>query len=149
MPAPKGNQYAKNNPKVTGRPRKFNLVEEATELLKWSKKPDSIHLAAFAMIRGYAAPKLYLWRDEDEDFRDALISAKDQLAMRIRDGINAKTYNERLGARDITAHDSLLKIDERADMAYASSLKQKEAIVQAETLAKLSEYAEKGDLSQK
>lgn len=127
MAAPKGNQNAKGNPKVTGRPMEYDLQKEADALLKWAKKPDSMHLAAFAMERGFAATKLYLWRDKDVDFREALTIAKDQLAIRLREGVNAKTYNERLGARDITAHDSLLKIDERDDMVFASKLKQKEA----------------------
>ena len=149
MPAPKGNKYAKGNPKVTGRPKKYCLKKEAAALLKWAKKPDSIHLAAFAIERGYSAPKLYLWRDENEDFREALVIAKDQLAMRIREGVNAKTYNERMGARDITAHDSLLKIDERDDMAYASSLKIKQEEAAAHTLAELNQMSANGKLSQK
>jgi len=149
MPAHKGNQYAKNNPKVTGRPRQYDLKIEAEEIVKWAKRTDSMHLAAFAIGRGYAAPKLYLWRDEDKDFREALTIAKDLLAIRLREAVNNKTYNERIGARDITAHDSLLKLDERADMEFSSNLKIKQEHAAAHTLAELNKMSRDGDLSQK
>ena len=149
MAAAKGNTYAKGNPKVTGRPKEYDLKAEAEALVKWAKKPDSMHLSAFAISRGYSAPKLYLWRNENEDFHESLVMAKDILAIRIREGVNAKTYNERMGARDITSHDSLLKIDERDDMAYASSLKIKQDEAQAHTLVELNKMSASGDLCQK
>ena len=146
MPAPKGNQNAKGN---SGRPSKIDFPNETKELLKWSKKPDSIHLAAFANSRGVPGVRLYDWRDKSVEFAEAFMIAKDQLAIRLREKVNAKEYNERIGARDITAHDAMLKREERDDMAYASSLKQKEEALKVETLANLAKLAEKGDLSQK
>jgi hypothetical protein len=151
MAGPKGDKRAKEHPKSIGRPMEYDLDEEAAEILKWAKKEESIHLAQFAIERNVPAGKLSYWAGKSTVFRESLAKAKDILNIKVRDRINDpnKHYNERLAMRDISNYDTLLKICERDDLAYASSLKQKEAEAQAHTLAELKHMSATGELSQK
>ena len=144
----KGNKAAVGN---SGPPPVTDYEKEAALLLEWCQKDDSIHLAQFTLSRNTYATKLYEWRDRSPVFAEALKIAKDFITMRIREKLNnpLKNYDRMLAMRDITAHDILLKKEERADKEFESSLKQKEAEVQANTLAELAQMSKDGKLSQK
>tara|TARA_R110000868_G_scaffold182762_3_gene423831 strand:+ start:5236 stop:5646 length:411 start_codon:yes stop_codon:yes gene_type:complete len=135
---------------VMGRPRSLiDLDKEAEALLEWANKKDSIHLAQFAKERGTYATKLYEWRDESPYFNEALKCAKDTIALNAREKPIDSAYTERMKMRDVSQHDALYRIYDHEEKTFESSLKQKEIAAQAETLDKLAEKANAGDLSQK
>jgi hypothetical protein len=75
MAPPKGNKYAVGN--EGGRPRRFDLKEEAKALIEWANKKDSLVLRLFAAIRGYSAQnKLQEYCEMSDEFRDAYNQAK-------------------------------------------------------------------------
>jgi hypothetical protein len=60
-----------------GRPRKFDLEEEARALEEWAQLPDTFVLREFAAIRGYAAQqKLNEYAQMSEAFHEAFNYAK-------------------------------------------------------------------------
>lgn len=75
MAAPLGNKYAVGH--SSGRPRRFDLDEEAKLLLEWANEPDSLILRKFAAIRCYSSQsKLVEYSNQSEVFREAYNQAK-------------------------------------------------------------------------
>jgi hypothetical protein len=76
MAAPKGNKYGSGST-TSGRPRKYDLEEEAKALIEWANKKDSLVLRLFAAIRGYSEQsKLHEYCEQSEAFREAYNQAK-------------------------------------------------------------------------
>jgi crotonobetainyl-CoA:carnitine CoA-transferase CaiB-like acyl-CoA transferase len=97
---PLGNQYAKGST-TNGAPRKYDLEEEAKELLKWSLKADSLRLYGFTFNKDYPTQRLEEFAKRSPVFADAIIIAKNRLAMRReqyacldKTGIPAHVYNK-------------------------------------------------------
>jgi hypothetical protein len=137
--------------KQGAKPIKVDYEEEARLLLEWADKEDSDHLAKFTLCRGTYAAKLWEWRDSSDRFAEALKIAKDKINIRIRDKFcdPNKNYHPMLAMRDITAHDVLLKGEERNDKKFEADLKLKQAEAEVMTAAKLAQLAASGELSQK
>lgn len=75
MVAPKGNKFALGN--EGGRPRKFDLEQEAKALREWADQEDSLVLRLFAAIRGYSSQsKLNEYCDTSQEFKQAYNYAK-------------------------------------------------------------------------
>ena len=75
MGGPKGNKHALGN--NGGRPRKYDLAEEAKALVEWANKKDSLVLRLFAAIRGYdCQSRLNDYCNESEEFRQSYNQAK-------------------------------------------------------------------------
>jgi len=80
MPAPAGNQYALGN--TGGRPREFDRVKIAADLLEWAAKDDSINLNKFCAYNGINPYAMLRWKEEDKEFRKAYEEAKSWLGFR-------------------------------------------------------------------
>lgn len=76
MAAPKGNKFAESC-ETSGRPRNFNLEEEAVKLYEWAKQEDSLVLRLFSAHRGYSSPdKMFEYCKMSDEFRKAYNMAK-------------------------------------------------------------------------
>jgi hypothetical protein len=81
MPGQKGNKNAIGN--NGGRPRKFDLVEEAKAFKEWADKPDSLVLRKFAAVRGYdCQSRLNDYANESVEFGQAFKYAKIMIGAR-------------------------------------------------------------------
>lgn len=148
--APLGNQNAKGST-TNGIKPIYNMEDEAKAIEEWSKLYSSIHLAEFALSRGTYAVRLYEWRDKSVVFAEALHRAKDRLAQRLRQMMNApnSSYNEKLFHRDISCHDELLRLDERDQKQFEASLRNEKEIqdsVKSEVGKQLSDALKKNSI---
>ena len=64
-----------------GRPKQWDLVKVANELLQWSTEPTAFNLIQFARPRKINVTALPDWAAIDEDFSEALQLAKQGIAM--------------------------------------------------------------------
>lgn len=64
-----------------GRPREYDRMQIAKELLEWSTNPTALNLIQFTRPRMLSVTKLPDWASEDEEFHEALKLAKESLAM--------------------------------------------------------------------
>lgn len=131
-----------------GRPRLYDPIKIAEELVEWSKHPESMNMAQFCSDRGYL-PKL-IWRLEKEcqDFEDAYTLAKLALAARRENYLNCEKLNYGAWQRYQRSYDPFLAKaeDEKED----KDAKRKSGIVQKEqaNLVMLARMAAKGEITQ-
>ena len=144
----KGNKHAVGN---SGPPPLIDYDVRAEALEKWSLKETSFHLAEFAIEQKVSSVRFHDWKKKSSVFAEALARAKDQLNIKVREKLNNpdKFYDRMLAMRDISNYDTLLKIEERDDLAYVSKLKQKEAEKAVLTLDEIAVRLKANDLSQK
>lgn len=110
---------------VFGRPAKFDLVAEAQALLEWSTKESSLQLQDFCEERDLITIYLSEWAVEDKNFGLALKKAKDRIAARRTNLVNAGAMNYGVYNRYQGMYDHLLREDERAEKAYEANLRNK------------------------
>lgn len=65
---------------VMGRPH-TDLKQLAKELIKWSTEPTAMNLMQFSSPRGMSVTKLPEWAEKDENFREALQLAKENIGI--------------------------------------------------------------------
>lgn len=68
--------------KTNGAPRKYDLLQEAAELLEWSKQDNALRLYDFTNDKDYPTQRLEAFAKQEPIFLDALIIAKNRLANR-------------------------------------------------------------------
>lgn len=79
MPAPKGHPNYATDEQLTGRPKKYTdefIENEADELIKWLKNPNSIWFEDFANYRDYSPRLLSIWAKQNKSFSEAYERAK-------------------------------------------------------------------------
>jgi len=81
MPAPEGHAPYPGC-ETGGRPPRYDLDNEADELLEWSKQDDALRLYAFVDNKDYDYSKLSSFANRSEKFKKALAKAKDRIAYR-------------------------------------------------------------------
>ena len=96
MAAPKGNQYAKDH--GYGRPREYDLNQEAAELLEFAMQDTSITLERFTFTKPYLASELCEFAKKSEVFAVALTKAKELIGARRQElaacnQLNTSVYN--------------------------------------------------------
>lgn len=111
MAAPKGNQYAKGNPN-SGRPPKYNLEKEASDLLLFSKRETCLSLEDFTDDKDYCASDLCEFARRSEVFSAALKKAKERIGKRREHFVNLDKLNYGVWNRSARLYSTLLKDDE-------------------------------------
>lgn len=119
MPGPVGNKHALGN--KGGRPSHFDKSVEAKELIEWAQLDDSYVLRMFAPLRGYSYDTMTRWTEEDDEFRQAYILAKDLVGARrelklISDGSSSPFQ------RYATFYDKALQTHEREEKEFEAKL---------------------------
>jgi len=120
MAPPKGNQYALGH--HFGRPRKYDLEEEARLLIEWSENEDSLVLREWAAIRRYATPeKMHEYAAMSNDYREAFNIARLNIGARrekmLMQGKGHSAPFMRYAAlydKELKAHETELKANENA-----------------------------------
>src|ERR1700677_588456 len=95
-----------------GRPKKYDLFEEAKELDIWSLKDDSFSLYEFTDLKDYCATELSKFANDNEDFSQALKKAKERISIRREKAVNKNSFNYGIWNRNARVYDSLLKMSE-------------------------------------
>jgi len=113
----KGNKLAVGNPN-SGAPRKYDLLQEAAELLEWSKQDNALRLYDFTNDKDYPTQRLEAFSKQERVFFDALIIAKNRLANRREQHANdnmlsANVYNKTAHIYDHEMRDTDEDIKER------------------------------------
>ena len=119
--APKGNKFGEGH----GRPRAFDLEEEAKALIEWASDAESLVLREFGAIRRYAtAEKMHEYCKMSESFREAyaqakmLIGARREKLLMMGKG-NPSPFNRyaALYDKELADHEREMKKEEIASMA--------------------------------
>lgn len=114
-----------------GRPREYERLETAENMLKWALKDDSLNLTGFCAEYMIPSSTILTWSKETTEeglqFSRAYVLVKDILAnrreRRLTEGaLHVKAYD--LNAK---VYDSFLRDEHRANLAYEASLKAQEA----------------------
>ena len=120
MPAPKGNKNAIGN--QGGRVSEFDKTVEAQALLEWAKTDKALVLRMFAPLRGYSFDTMTRWAEENFEFRQAYIQAKDLVGAR-RELVLIEKGCPSPFQRYASYYDNHLQDFERQEKAYEASLK--------------------------
>jgi hypothetical protein len=73
----KKDKFKVEHPVLIGRPRGYDLKEEAKLFIEWADQEENLIYRLFAAVRGYSSQdKLYEYADMCEEFRGALNYAK-------------------------------------------------------------------------
>lgn len=107
MAAPKGNKYAKGNPN-SGRPPKYDLEQEAKDLLEWSLSDAATSLYQFTNEKPYLASELREFALRSEVFAVALKKAKERIGQRREEHCNDEMMNYGVWARSARMYSTLL-----------------------------------------
>ena len=98
-----------------GRPRKYDLIEEAMALDEWSKLQNSYSLYQFTDLKPYCAQELSRFAGESEEFYESLKKAKERLNLRREMAVHTGDFNYGIWNRNARVYDKLLKDCEDAD----------------------------------
>ena len=123
MPAPKGNQYAKDHGR--GRPRTYDtefIEKEAQAFYEWADTEEAIVFREFAPIRGYPSGKLYQWEKESEVFRNAFHYAKDVIGIRREKSI-MENKSDKPYLKYANWHDEEIDKHEKSQLKFEADLK--------------------------
>jgi hypothetical protein len=123
MPAPKGNQYAKDH--GYGRPRTYTtefIENEAKAFYEWADTDEAIVFREFAPIRGYPSEKLYQWEKENEVFRNAFKYAKDVIGAR-REKMQIANKSDKPYLKYANWHDEEIDKFEKDQLKFENDLK--------------------------
>lgn len=131
-----------------GRPREYDAVKIAEELLKWSKDESSINIAQFCADRGYLPGLIWRLEQESEDFSDAYTLARLKLAERRERLMNKNKLNYGAWQRYQRGYDPFLAKDEKEEKDEDAA--RKKGIVESEqiTLVTLARMAARGEIEQ-
>jgi hypothetical protein len=113
-PALLGNTYAKGC-ETNGRPVKYTkeyLDKEAIELIKWSQSDNATSLYKFTYDKDYCASDLSEFCDRSQDFRKALVKAKERIANNREESCNKQLLDKTIWARTVRMYDNLLTKEE-------------------------------------
>lgn len=100
---------------VMGRPRKYDLIEEARLLDEWSKLDDSLSLYEFTDLKEYCAQDLSRFASESTHFYESLKKAKERVGLRRERACSKTTMNYGVWNRNARVYDKMLKEHEDQD----------------------------------
>lgn len=132
-----------------GRPREYDAVKIADEMLEWSKDEESINIAQFCADRGYLPCLIWRLEKESEDFSYAYTIARMKVAERRERLLNTNLLNYGAWQRYQRGYDPFLAKDE--DEKEDKDAARKKGIVETEqtNLFLLAKLAADGKISQK
>jgi hypothetical protein len=113
----KGNKAAVGS-ENSGRPRKYDYIQEAKELDEWSKKPDSTAIYQFTYDKDYLADELDEFADREPVFALALRKAKERIGQNREAHCNAGAMRDCVWARSQTIYHPKLRNHERQDKLF-------------------------------
>lgn len=132
-----------------GRPREYDALKIAEELIQWSKDEESINIAQFCADRGYLPELIWRLEKESEDFSYAYTIARLKLAERRERLMNNNLLNYGSWQRYQRGYDPFLAKDE--DNKEDKDAERRKGIVNTEqmNLVMLAKLAADGKISQK
>lgn len=111
-----------------GRPRIHDRQKIAQDLVEWAAKDDSININKFTSYYDppFSTTKLWVWAEEDPEFRNSYETAKQRVATRREEWLNDKRLHVK--AFDISqyAYDPFLHKDRADFAAFMAALKVEE-----------------------
>ena len=134
-----------------GRPRKYDLIQEAKDLDDWSKKDNSYSLYEFTHSKDYLASELSYFAKESIEFSKSLQKAKERISINREKGVHQNIFNYGIWNRNARVYDNLLKSSEDQDakdeidrkkslMEYESKLKDENSAVSTEMMEKMESF---------
>ena len=94
--------------KPVGRPRKYDLIEEAKDLLEWSKLDNALTLYDFTDDKDYLASELSGFAKAEPEFAKALKKAKERIGNRREQHANDDMINYGVWARSASLYSTIL-----------------------------------------
>lgn len=131
-----------------GRPREYDSIKIAQEMLEWSKNEDSINMAQFCADRGYLPDLIWRLEKESEDFSYAYTLTRLKLAERRERLLNANLINYGSWQRYQRGYDPFLARDENDKDDKDAARKKGIVDTEQANLVLLARLAAKGAISQ-
>lgn len=123
MAPPKGNKFAVGN--QGGRPA-IDLKALAKELIDWSYQPDALNLIGFSSPKRMSVTKLPDYAKKDDEFREALLLAKENISQNRFKAACADVIPEVFYTRSEGMYDPLFKSYQREEKKFESDLRKSE-----------------------
>jgi len=114
---------------TAGRPRKHNRDQIALDLLEWVQKDDSTNLCGFCADMMLDPKKIFLWSNEDEEFRHCVDIAKMHIARRRENMVSSRLLYSKAYEMNAPVYDLFLKEEKQLQAKFESRLKQDEQSV--------------------
>lgn len=119
----------------TGRPREHDRDKVAADMIEWSKREDSYHLAKFCATYDpiFPSSKITVWSNESESFRQAYESAKDNIAHRREQMLCEGRLHVKAYDLNASTYDYFLRDDRRkqAEFEHALKLQQEQQVAES------------------
>lgn len=128
-----GNQCGVGN--EGGRPLKYDLEQEAQDLLKWSLRDDATSLYRFTDHKEYLAQQLSQFAEQSTAFSLALKKAKERIAIRREDQCNSEIMNYGVWSRSVSLYDKL--VDDVEEDKKEKELERKKRLIDYEIEKKI------------
>jgi len=123
MAPPKGNKFAVGN--EGGRPA-TDLKALAKELIDWSYQSDALNLIGFSSPKRMSVTKLPEYAKKDDEFREALQLAKENIHQNRFKAACAEVIPEVFYTRSEGMYDPLYKAHVREEKKFESDLRKSE-----------------------
>lgn len=109
--------------KPFGRPREYDRVQVAKDLIEWAQKDDSFNLNGFSAEYMITPSKVSDWSREDPNFREAFELAKAYLGARRERGLAEGKVHVKAYDLNASVYDGYLKQERREDISFALETK--------------------------
>lgn len=109
-----------------GKPRAYDRVKLAADLIEWAKKPENINLCGFCCEFDLDPTSVLEWVRTDEQFAQSYRKAKAYLGVRREKQLSKGTLHQLAYAKNAKTYDPFLKNEEREDATFESSLRKEE-----------------------
>ena len=109
-----------------GRPKETDLKQMAKELIEWSYLPDSLNLIGFSSPRRMSVTKLPHYASIDNEFREALSLAKENISQNRFNAANAELMPSQFFTRCEGMYDPLYHKYDRDNKTFESKLRKDE-----------------------
>jgi hypothetical protein len=144
--APKGNQYAKGNPN-SGRPRQHDRELMAKDIIEWVQDEDNWIIKEWRIKHMMTRDTVMEMCRDSKVFADAYKYANDKIASRRERMHFLGEMKDNLFNRMLRVYDKDIDSQERDNLAYEYSLKEKSQQITPETLSKFEEVISQLDRS--
>ncbi len=111
---------------VAGRPREYDRVLIAQQMMEWVAKDDSINLCGFCADYWIPYSRMWAWAQEDKEFRDILEMIRLKIAQRREQWVSEKRLHQTAYGLNARVYDRPMHQYYREDSKYQSDLKKEE-----------------------
>lgn len=139
----------KSSKRTVGRPREYDPLIVAKQILEWSADENSINIAQFCALNGYVPMLLWRLERENDDFNYAYTIAKLRLAERRERLLNSNELNYGSFQRYQSCYDPFLDKFEEDKLDKEATRKKGIAQQEQTNLVLLAKLASQGKITQK